>query len=202
MKSLQKFGLVLTLVCGWNLALSNRPLQARGVGHGAVRGGSHFNLGISHFGLGNSHFGFGGNGYFGGNGCGGYGYGGYGSFYSGLGYGGYYGGYYGGLYGCNLSSDDRIPFYALHPPVYYSSIIPRAYGWSPFAYSPDAIVMPLEEGGPKEIINPFVPPTSAPEAHPKTKAKPSADKTAVALPPASHVIVNPYVAVRLASQGE
>src|SRR5437868_5814936 len=50
---------------------------------------------------------------------------------------------------------DHIPFYALHPPVYYSHPIARAYGWTPFAYPPTAIIVPLEDSGPKEIINPF-----------------------------------------------
>src|SRR5438105_11322463 len=56
-------------------------------------------------------------------------------------------------YGCWSGYDspferDHIPFYAMHPPVYYSQIVPRAMGWTPFAYSPDAIILPLEEGGP------------------------------------------------------
>jgi hypothetical protein len=31
---------------------------------------------------------------------------------------------------------EHIPFYALHPPVYYSYPVPRPYGYSPFAYPP------------------------------------------------------------------
>src|SRR5262245_27891802 len=30
----------------------------------------------------------------------------------------------------------NVPFYALHPPVYYSYPVPRTYGYSPFAYGP------------------------------------------------------------------
>ena len=31
---------------------------------------------------------------------------------------------------------DYIPYYALHPPVYYSYPVARPYGYSPFAYPP------------------------------------------------------------------
>jgi hypothetical protein len=96
---------------------------------------------------------------------------------------------------------DHIPFYALHPPVYYSRIVPRAMGWTPFAYSPDAIVLPLDDGGPKQIINPFVPPSNEPipTPAPGVKAKPSADKTA-ADSDSIRVILNPYVGTTLASR--
>ncbi|HEV2968687.1 MAG TPA: hypothetical protein VGY55_01785 [Pirellulales bacterium] len=93
---------------------------------------------------------------------------------------------------------DHIPFYASHPPVYYSHPIARAYGWTPFAYPPAAIILPLEDGGPKEIINPFVPPSNAPAPTPNTKAKPSGEQTADSNAATPHLIVNPYVATSLA----
>lgn len=51
------------------------------------------------------------------------------------------------------------PYFALHPPVYYSYPVPRPYGYSPFAYSGNVrtpeIVSELIE--PAIITNPYVP---------------------------------------------
>jgi hypothetical protein len=33
-------------------------------------------------------------------------------------------------------SQESIPYFASHPPVYYSYLVPRAYGDSPFSYPP------------------------------------------------------------------
>lgn len=45
---------------------------------------------------------------------------------------------YGG--GCGINSytptDLRPPYFALHPPVYYSHSVARTYGYSPYAYGP------------------------------------------------------------------
>ncbi len=102
-----------------------------------------------------------------------------------------------GFYGCDIGgNDERIPFYALHPPVYYSHIVARSYGWTPFAYTPDAIILPLEDGGSKEIINPFVPPSNPTPTPPK--AKPTSEQTADAADATIHVVVNPYAATALA----
>ena len=176
MKMSLKIGLVLALFCGSTLALSNRAAQAGGVGHGGNHGGQSFVHGDFRHdnSFRNNNFGFGG--------CGGCGCG------------------YGAFYGCDLdSNENHIPFFALHPPVYYSQIIPRAYGWSPFAYSGDAMILPLEDGGPKEIINPYVPPSNTPDAKPSTKAKPTGEQTADDSTATPHLIVNPYVAANLAS---
>jgi hypothetical protein len=112
-----------------------------------------------------------------------------------------------GFWGCNLfGNDERIPFYAIFPPVYYSRIVARPYGWTPFAYSPDAIIMPVEESGSKEIINPYVPrgttPTPEVVPTPGTKAKPSADHTADETESGIHVVLNPYVGTNLAGGNE
>ena len=78
---------------------------------------------------------------------------------------------YGYLYN---SLDYNVPYFAAHPPVYYSYPVPRTYGYSPFAYPP--YVMTPEVGGesaPVEITNPYVPSS-------KQEKPPSpADKTAV-----------------------
>jgi hypothetical protein len=84
---------------------------------------------------------------------------------------------------------NNVPYYALHPPVYYSYPVPRTYGYSPFAYgpwvmTPDVTMSPE----PLEIINPHVPSTKS--------DKPAApgDTTAAATPhPEPLVIINPYV---------
>ena len=127
-----------------------------------------------------------------GNGCG--------NFFGGSGFGFGFGLGCGGLYGCDLNFDDHIPFYALHPPVYYSRIVPRAYGWTPFAYEPDAVILPLEDSVPKEIINPYVPPSNTPAPQPGTKAKPSSEHTADDSSATPHLIINPFVATSLASE--
>ncbi len=190
MKSFWKTVSIVVLAGGATLAFSNQSLFAGSPGHG---GGHGFNLGIgSHFDLGlgrfdRRRFDFNRNRF-------GFGFDGFG--FDGFGLNGF------GLWGCDLEgNDNHIPFYALHPPVYYSRIVPRAMGWTPFAYSPDAIILPLDEGGPKQIINPFVPPINEPipTPAPSVKAKPSADKTA-ADSDSIRVIINPYVGTTLANR--
>ncbi len=47
---------------------------------------------------------------------------------------------YGG-YGWQPSyyASESVPYFSLHPPVYYSYRIPRTYGYSPFAYPPGVL---------------------------------------------------------------
>ena len=47
-----------------------------------------------------------------------------------------FGGYGWGLGVLYNSLDFRVPYFAAHPPVYYSYPVPRTYGHSPFAYPP------------------------------------------------------------------
>ncbi len=101
----------------------------------------------------------------------------------------------------------RVPYFAAHPPVYYSTPVPRTYGYSPFAYTPDTRT-PEVAGGcvqPVEIINPYVP-SSTEESAPKSKTtsktirnrtishgedgQPGAVKQ---LPTGPLMIINPYV---------
>ena len=95
-------------------------------------------------------------------GGGGFGFGGFG----GCGYGAFDYGQYGvfnGLWGGNPYAFGRIPtppYFALHPPVYYSHPVPRPYGFSPFPY-PGWVPTPsyLEEEVPAEpaiIDNPHI----------------------------------------------
>lgn len=74
------------------------------------------------------------------------------------GWGGYYG--YGGIGGVYRSLDypteRRVPYFAAHPPVYYSFPVPRTYGYSPFAYPPSARTPEWVSSEPLEIVNPHV----------------------------------------------
>ncbi len=92
------------------------------------------------------------------------------------------------------SLDYNVPYFAAHPPVYYSYPVPRTYGYSPFAYPPYVMTPEVVMGGeaPLDIVNPYVPSTQqAPAA--------SSDQSAAAAPqdsrqPQPLVIINPYVA--------
>jgi len=60
---------------------------------------------------------------------------------------------------------DYIPYYSLHPPVYYSLPVPRTYGYSPFAYPAGTMTPEISEPEPLVVPNKFVP-SRAPEAEP------------------------------------
>jgi hypothetical protein len=77
------------------------------------------------------------------------------------------------------------PYFAIHPPVYYSAPVPRAYGWSPFAYP--AYVMtpePKPTAKPAMFQNPYVDPPK-PAVEKKTE-----HKSAMVLP---KIMTNPFV---------
>ncbi len=63
-------------------------------------------------------------------------------------------GYYGSPY--SLGQIPVPPYFALHPPVYYSQPVARSYGYSPYAY-PGTVPTP-EVVMPEMIINPHVTP--------------------------------------------
>jgi len=50
----------------------------------------------------------------------------------------------------------QIPYYALHPPVYYRYPVSRPYGYSPFAYSSYSVVDRPESVGPVTILNVYL----------------------------------------------
>jgi hypothetical protein len=148
---------------------------------------------------GGRHGGFGGKGGFKGGGAGikcGFGHGGFG--HGGFGHGGFGLGFVGGyndFYGyAELYREllRNVPYYALHPPVYYSYPVPRTYGYSPFAYPPGVMTPDIAcASQPLEIINPHVEST---EAKPTSNA-PNADRsTAINANPEPLVIINPFVA--------
>ncbi|MGC3969082.1 MAG: hypothetical protein QM775_17485 [Pirellulales bacterium] len=66
---------------------------------------------------------------------------------------------YGQWYGRNVYTvydQDRLPYFSLHPPVYYSRPVPRTYGYSPFAYPGDVMTPELPAVEPEIIVNPYV----------------------------------------------
>ena len=105
---------------------------------------------------------------------------------------GFVGGGFGGGWGWDIGDLYRqlynnLPYFALHPPVYYSYPVPRTYGYSPFAYWP-GVMTPDVTMGPLEIINPHVPSTKT--NTPSTKTDTTA---AMRRQPEPLVIINPYV---------
>ena len=79
------------------------------------------------------------------------------------------------------------PYFAIHPPVYYSAPVPRTYGYSPFAY-PAYVMTPEMEAPavPKMFKNPHV--EEVPKAAPKTKVVPKKKTAAIVTPQ-----LNPFV---------
>ena len=63
-----------------------------------------------------------------------------------------------GCRGYGIYTHDRIPYFSQHPPVYYSYVVPRPYGFSPYAY-PENVMTPerAPAAKPATLINPFVP---------------------------------------------
>ncbi|MDA0660519.1 MAG: hypothetical protein O2931_12770 [Planctomycetota bacterium] len=109
-------------------------------------------------------------------------------------YGNFMGGGFPGIagYGANLLpySLGHVPvppYFAIHPPVYYSAPVPRTYGYSPYAYPGSFRTPEIEVPTPAMIENPHV--------KPSVREKPvnltaSVDSTAT---DSSQVILNPYV---------
>lgn len=100
------------------------------------------------------------------------------------GYGGYCGGgFYNGFY--NVIVADQLPYFTLYPPVYYSGIVPRTIGYSPFAYPPGTMTPELVKvEGSGVMLNPFVP-----QSKEKTEKKTAESRVASA----PLRMVNPYV---------
>jgi hypothetical protein len=104
---------------------------------------------------------------------------------------------YGGCGGCGgipfyypfyaQYGQEHIPYFALHPPVYYSYPVPRTYGYSPFAYPLGSPTPEIEFDAPK--------PEKKPEPktmnNPHVKEVSHAEHTVQAAP---KVIYNPFVA--------
>ena len=102
-------------------------------------------------------------------------------------------------------TDRRVPYFAAHPPVYYSYPVARTYGYSPFAYMPHVQTPEIIESpmGPQEILNPYVPSEEQPSEEVSGSAirpnEPGPDKT-TQLPrhPQPLLVINPYVSQSVA----
>jgi hypothetical protein len=79
------------------------------------------------------------------------------------------------------------PYFALHPPVYYSAPVPRSYGWSPYAY-PSYVMTPEAKpiAKPAMFHNPFVDP-------PKPAVEKRTENKSAAMP---KIMLNPFVEQR------
>ena len=87
-----------------------------------------------------------------------------------------------------LSRVPDPPYFAIHPPVYYSQAVPRTYGYSPYAY-PGSVRTPdvkAEAPAAKVLTNPYVTPAKA-----KSKAEINLKDTTMISEPLE--IVNPFV---------
>ncbi len=51
---------------------------------------------------------------------------------------------------------EHIPYFALHPPVYYSYVVRRPYGYSPYAWPPMAATTKSRPKRPIVVQNPYV----------------------------------------------
>jgi hypothetical protein len=54
-------------------------------------------------------------------------------------------------------ADQHLPYFAAHPPVYYSHIVSRPYGYSPYAYLPGVVTPDFELNSPWHPGQPFRP---------------------------------------------
>ncbi len=82
----------------------------------------------------------------------------------------------------NVYSMNAPPYFAMFPPVYYSHVVPRPYGYSPFAYPPGFTT-------PERVAVPF----QGPQRYARrSSAQPSpSDTVRTAARPV--IIKNPYV---------
>ncbi len=96
----------------------------------------------------------------------------------------YYG--FGGAFGVNnyTPTDRQIPYFAEHPPVYYSVPVARTYGYSPYAYLPTVMTPDAPAPEPITIENAYIPRSDAPATEDRTTRAPSR--------PEPLVVLNPY----------
>lgn len=89
-----------------------------------------------------------------------------------------------------LSRVPEPPYFALHPPVYYSHAVPRTYGHSPFAY-PGSVRTPdvnMDAPSARVLKNPYVTPTKSDKVN---KPKINLKDVTKAVEPLE--IINPFV---------
>jgi hypothetical protein len=120
----------------------------------------------------------------------------------GYGFGGYWSnGFTAGTVVPPVNLQDRVPYFSLYPPVYYSYPVPRPYGHSPFAYPGWTPTPHVEAVEPQTVVNPYIytapaapvepkSPNDAPPLRPSSQKQAAATRTKKTGPLR---IVNPYV---------
>ena len=58
--------------------------------------------------------------------------------------------------GYSLYAREWIPYFAEHPPVYYSHAVARPYGYSPYAYPPTVLTPDTKVCAPRVVQNAYV----------------------------------------------
>jgi hypothetical protein len=64
---------------------------------------------------------------------------------------------YCGYYPWSTYASESVPYYSLHPPVYYSFRVARPYGYSPFPYPPGVLTPAAETPQPVVVRNQYLP---------------------------------------------
>lgn len=95
------------------------------------------------------------------------------------------------------------PYFALHPPVYYSMPVPRTYGYSPYAY-PGTVETPeiVIEDRSAMIENPYVTPSATQPASQEQPAQGKIDTDQHSASSKPVIIENPFVTVSVAAHAE
>ncbi len=110
-----------------------------------------------------------------------------------------------------LRADKSIPYYAVHPPVYYSHIVPRPYGYSPYAYVPGYVSPQFELRGARHSygLGPAAGQGDRPrwlQTPPKGgkqgTEKPAPQAASASRAPRALVVRNPYVSQEKDTAGE
>lgn len=91
--------------------------------------------------------------------------------------------------GFSANNLDYLPYYAAHPPVYYSRPVPRTYGYSPWAYPPGVMTPDVKWVAPEVVLNPFftVPQATAPRSTSASSPPSPGAEASTDTPPASQV---------------
>ena len=100
------------------------------------------------------------------------------------------GGFGGCADGLSLYRNGQVPvppYFALHPPVYYSAPVARSYGYSPFPYPGNAHTPEVAPVAAKVINNPYAKPV---KQNDEEMEKPKDDSVAEIAP---QLIRNPFV---------
>jgi hypothetical protein len=94
----------------------------------------------------------------------------------------------------------HVPYFSAFPPVYYSTPVPRTYGYSPFAYLPHVQTPEVVESiQPQEIVNPHVP-ASVKDASASQKKEDQDLTTQASRKVEPLLVINPYVTQSLNSK--